>query len=500
MALELNLLNREDRLGAVPIVLKRGVVHNKLAVKPHGHLLANHLDAERIPRTYLVVGDEECLVGVLLVVVETARTDVPHVVGIPYLHLRSAAEVESGVAAGGENAPIDEHLKVFVILLGRKRIAAAQTIEEKGSVTHLPVLDHMFIGELLDVGGLAGLALAGLLADNRIIELLAGGHTLPVGLELFWLAIEKYGETFRALLHSARADITHLGIVREFLNADVAPLHIVTVSKPADVTFGAVKAGMCLAVRRIGTIAFELGDIGLRNENTIEIHFDLAADYANFFEVPHAGLLDIASTASKGLLLTPRLDAEVVATARDYTIDTAGVLIFVKKIKSALGVVVLAAAVIKKLKFAHGIVRGSGLLVRHTDAKTVVAVRGQAELKAEHEVTVHLFRAQIAAATLAAAVREALKDTRLLRIDAIGLGRPHPAGKILAVENCDKPLSICILANFAGLNLARLALIVAVNHWSADAPRHNGSGKSRGYNLHFYSFDKKLLHIISHFK
>ena len=272
------------------------------------------------------------------------------------------------------------------------------------------------------------------------------------------------------------------------------------VSKPADVTFGAVKTGMSLAVRRIGTIAFELGDICLRDENTVEIHFYLAADYADFLKVPHTRLLHVASTTGEGLLFAPRLDTEVVAAAWNDTIDTARILIFVKEIETTLGIVVLAAAIIKKLKLAHGVVRRACLLVRHADAKTVIAVCGQTELKAEHEVAVRLLRAQVSATALAATIWEALKDAGLLGIDTIRLGSAHPAGKILAVENRHEPFGIGILGSFAGLSLAWLALIVAFNHGSADTSRHNGSGKSRSYNLHFYSFDKKLLHIISHFK
>ena len=500
MALELDLLNREDRLGAIPVVLKRGVVHDKLAVQPHRHLLANHLDAERIPRTDLVVGDDKSLVGVLLVVVETAGADVPHIVGVPDLNLRSAAEVESRIATRREDAPIDEHLEILVVLLGRKRIAAAQTIEEERSVAHRPVLDHVLIGILLDVGSLAGPVLAGLLTDDRVVELLAPGHSLPVGRELLRLAVEKHGEALWTLLYGARADITHLGIIGEFLDADVAPLHVVTVTEPADVTFGAVKTGMSLAVRRVGTVALEFGDISLRDENAVEVHLNLAADHTDFLEVPHARLLHVAPTTGKGLLLTPDLHTYVVTAAWHDAVDATRVLISVKEVETCLGIVILATAIVKKLKLAHGVVRGTGLLVRHADAETVVAVRGHAELKAEHEVTVRLLRTQIAAATLAATVRETLKDARLLGIDTIRLGRPHPACKILAVENGNKPFSIGILGRFAGLGLARLALIVAVNNGSADTSRHNGSGKSRSYNLHFYSFDKKLLYIISHFQ
>ena len=497
MALELDLLNGEDRPAAVPIVLKRGIIDDKLAVQPYRHLLSDHLDAERIPRPDLVVGDDKSLVGVLLVVVETAGADVPHVVGIPDLNLRSTAEIESGIAARREDAPINEHLEVLVVLLGRKRISAAQAIEEKRAIAHLPVLDHVLIGKLLDIGGLGGLGLAEFLTDDGVVEPLTRGHTLPVGLELLGLSVKKHGEALGALLDGARADIAHLGIIGKFLDADVAPLHVVAMTEPADVAFGAVKTGMSLAVRGIGTVALELGHVSLRDENAVEVHLDLAADYADFLKVPHARLLHVASATGEGLLLAPRLETEVVATARNDAIDAAGVLVFVKKIETALGVVVLAAAVIKELKLAHGIIRGVLLGIRHADAETIVAVRRQAELKAEHEVAVHLFGAQIAAATLAAAVREALKNARLLGIDAVRLGGSHPSGEILAVEYGDEPLCIGILDGLAVLGLASRVLVVTIYHGSAYASRHDGSGKSRGYNLHFYSFDKKLSHIIS---
>lgn len=72
MALELDLLHREDRPGAVPIVLKRRVVNNQLAIEPNRNLLANHPDAERVPRANLIVSNYKSLVGILLVVVETS--------------------------------------------------------------------------------------------------------------------------------------------------------------------------------------------------------------------------------------------------------------------------------------------------------------------------------------------------------------------------------------------------------------------------------------------
>ena len=256
--------------------------------------------------------------------------------GIPDLDLRSAAEIESGIAARREDAPVNEHLEVLVVLLGRKRIAAAQTIEEESAIAHLPVLDHVLIGEFLDVGGLAGLVLASLLTDNRIVELLARCHTLPVGLELLRLAVEKHGEPFRALLDGARADIAHLGIIRKFLDANVAPLHVVTVTEPANVTFGAVKAGMCLAVRRVGTISLEFRDISLCDENAIEIDLNFASNYADFLKVPHAGLLHVASATGEGFFLAPGLNAKVVATAWNDTIDTARILVFMKEIETTL--------------------------------------------------------------------------------------------------------------------------------------------------------------------
>ena len=95
MALELDLLDREDRRAAIPVVLERRVVDDKLAVEPHGNLLSDHLDAERIPRTHEIVGDLKRLRRILLVVVEAAGTDVPMVVRVPNRHLRSSAEVES---------------------------------------------------------------------------------------------------------------------------------------------------------------------------------------------------------------------------------------------------------------------------------------------------------------------------------------------------------------------------------------------------------------------
>jgi hypothetical protein len=132
--------------------------------------------------------------------------------------------------------------------------------------------------------------------------------------------------------------------------------------------------------------------------------------------------------------------------------------------------------------------------IRHTDAKAIIAVGRQTEFKAKHKIAIRLLGAQITAARLAATIREALENARLCWINTVCLGRANPTSQVLTVENGDETFLVSICGN-----LARLAFVVAIDYGSANASRHDRSGKSRCYNLHFCSFDKKVYVIISHF-
>ena len=89
---------------------------------------------EAVPVADLPVCNLKRLRRVLLVVVKSARTDVPLVVRIPYLDLRRAAEVESRVARNGEDSPVSPHLEVLVVLPRRERVAALESVKMEDAV------------------------------------------------------------------------------------------------------------------------------------------------------------------------------------------------------------------------------------------------------------------------------------------------------------------------------------------------------------------------------
>ena len=107
-----------------------------------------------------------------------------------------------------------------------------------------------------------------------------------------------------------------------------------------------------------------------------------------------------------------------------------------------LGIIVPVAAVIQKLKFAHGVVGGILVNVRHANAETVIAVRGHAELKPQNKVPIGLLRAEVSAATRSSTICETLQNARLRRIDTICLHRTNPSREILAVEERDESVRI----------------------------------------------------------
>ena len=92
VVLQFDLAAGVDRNAAVPVVLHDGVVNDENAVEPDGDTLSDHLDAETVPLSDRIVGDDESLARVLLVVVEAARADLP-LVGIPDLDLPPPAVI-----------------------------------------------------------------------------------------------------------------------------------------------------------------------------------------------------------------------------------------------------------------------------------------------------------------------------------------------------------------------------------------------------------------------
>src|SRR5207253_1582956 len=72
----------------------------------HRHLLAHHLDAERVPLADRVVGPHQGEPLVLLVVPQRSRAlvvavlELRRIVGIPDLHLRRATEIDAAVPLG----------------------------------------------------------------------------------------------------------------------------------------------------------------------------------------------------------------------------------------------------------------------------------------------------------------------------------------------------------------------------------------------------------------
>ena len=101
VVLQFDLAAGVDRNAAVPVVLHDGVVNDENAVEPDGDAFTDHFDAEAVPLSDRIIRDNESLARILLVVVEAAGTNLP-LVGIPDLDLRCAAEIEAGVAAGGD--------------------------------------------------------------------------------------------------------------------------------------------------------------------------------------------------------------------------------------------------------------------------------------------------------------------------------------------------------------------------------------------------------------
>ena len=439
MALKLDLLDRENRLAAVPVVLERHPVDDRFAVELDPDLVADHLHVEAVPVADLFVGDLERLGDVarllVAVVVKAARTDMPLVVGIPDLHLRSAAQIKPAVAGDRHDAPVGPELEIAVVTDRGERIAACEAVEEEVSVTDGPVLLLALVGYLLHFGALFG---ARRLTDDGVVELLLGRHALPHRLKLLLTAVEVGLEPARGL-HRLIGACAHLRAVGQLLDADVFPLHVVAVAEPADMAALVVKAGMLALVGRVA-VTLELRDIALRDEITVEVVFDFAADDFDFGEVPHSGPAHIAAAAGEILLLPADLLVRVVAERGNDAVDGAGILVGRKLVLAGLLVVIEATAVVKELKLAHSMIGRIHIGRRRTDAETVVAVFGHHEFEAEDEVAVLLSRDEIAGLPLHLTVGEALKDAGLLGIDAVHAGRSRPTLEIDAVEKRDEAL------------------------------------------------------------
>ena len=437
MALELDLLLREYRALPVPVVFKRDVVDDENAVQPHGHALAHHLHVEAIPVAHLPVGYRKRLRDVLLVVVEAARADVPLVVRVPYLHLRSTAEVEPRVARHRHDPPVGPKLEVLEVLRRRERIAALEAIEEEVPVPDVPVLAHALVGDLLHLGALLRRRRV---ANFGVVELALGRHALPVG-EVGLAAGEKRLEPFRAFLGLLGADVPHLRVCGKLLYADVAPLDVVAVAEPADGAGEVADAGMGPFVGRVA-IAPVARDVPLRDEVPVEIDLDFAAYDLDFREVPHAGPAHVAAAGGEVLLLAAHLLAGIVAERGEYAVHRTGIVVRLELVLLRLSVVVFGAAVVEKLHFAHAVV-GGVLAGNEADAEAAVAVRRHAELEPEDEIGVGAGSVEVAALALLegiAALGEALEDARLLFAHPVERDRTAPAIEVFAVENGGKAL------------------------------------------------------------
>ena len=439
MALKLELLDREDRRGTIPIVLKSHIVDNENAIEPNRNFITLHDDVETVPVANLTIGNGKSLRGILLVVVKTARADAPLIVNVPDLHLRSAAEIKAGIARNRHDAPIGPKLEVLEILGRSERIAALVAVEEEVTVAHVPVLVALCVGLLLHFGALLG---SSGLTNLGVVELLFGGDALPHRLKLLGATGEVRRKAGRRLLLLTGASLTHLGAGRKLLDADVLPHYAMAVAEPADVALLVVKAGVLAAVGRCA-VGRHTREIGLCDKIAVQVDFDFLADNLDFSEVPHTRLAHVAAAGGEQLFLAANLLAAVVAAAGNDAVDRARVLIGFELVAPRSGVIILRAAVIEKLKLAHSVVGGIDIGRRSADAKAVVAVFGHQELETENEVLVLLDGKEIAEIALDLAIGLASENSLFLdravvelclnNLNAVHL-RTKPPRQILAVK------------------------------------------------------------------
>ena len=72
MCLQLDLLDRENRLATIPIVLHDDIINHQLSVELDSHTIAHHLDIETVPLSQLIISHLQRDALVLCVVVESA--------------------------------------------------------------------------------------------------------------------------------------------------------------------------------------------------------------------------------------------------------------------------------------------------------------------------------------------------------------------------------------------------------------------------------------------
>ena len=72
MCLQLDLLDRENRLATIPIVLHDDIINHQLTVELDSHTVAHHLDIETVPLSQLIISHLQRDALVLCVVVESA--------------------------------------------------------------------------------------------------------------------------------------------------------------------------------------------------------------------------------------------------------------------------------------------------------------------------------------------------------------------------------------------------------------------------------------------
>ena len=165
--LQLYLLFGEDRQVAVPVVFQDGVIGYQLPVEIYCYTVSFHDDAEMVPFADSVVCQFQRLAFMLLVVVQPAGANLcAHINtgGVPYLHLRRTAEVNTGVAFFGD-LPVDQHFKVAVFFFRAKVIA--MTVEHQQPISYRPAAAHVFISFLLCLGEGFGIHLS---AGNRVFH------------------------------------------------------------------------------------------------------------------------------------------------------------------------------------------------------------------------------------------------------------------------------------------------------------------------------------------
>ena len=153
MRLQLDLVDRRNRLRAVPIVLHDHVIDHLLAVEPNAHAVADHPDEESIPMAQFIVGHMRRFALVDLVVVQAAGTHLcAHVTArrVPNLHLRGTAQINTriGLLTVGIEPPIDIHFEIAVLFLGAN-IVVTVAHKAQQSVGDLPVTAHRFVSNLL---------------------------------------------------------------------------------------------------------------------------------------------------------------------------------------------------------------------------------------------------------------------------------------------------------------------------------------------------------------